>query len=296
MSRLITGLVLVFLLASPSFGAAKEKPFTGRVIKDVVYVERGRKELKLDVFVPAGEPKKAPMVLVIHGGGFIGGVRLMMAPLCKVLAENGMVAFSLQYRLAPRYRFPAPTEDTRCALRWLARHGPEYGGDPARIGVTGESAGGYLSAMSIFPAADRFSEEPCPEGVEQVPAIRAAVLYYGPYDLVKSYDYDYWGIRPLYYFALGATLKQAPERYREQSPITYLHPGLPAILLQSGTYDYFLPEAKDLYQRLKEMGEPVELIVWEKAKHGFAVIPGSVPGPVNFDKTAEFFLEHLAAD
>jgi len=293
--RSIIGIVLFGALAA-SAALAKEKPFAGRVVTDLVYVERGRKEMKLDAWAPPGEPQGAPVVLVIHGGGFTGGWRWMMDPLCRALAEKGIVVFNLQYRLAPRYPFPAPIEDTRCALRWIARHAPEYGGDPARLGVTGESAGGYLSAMAVFPPPDQFCNESCPEGAAAMPEIKAAVLYYGPYDLAASLDDDFKPIPLIYYLCLGKTLKQDPERYREFSATTYLHPGLPPLLLQSGTRDYFLPEAQGLYAKLQALGEDAELIVWEGAKHGFAISPKVAPGSVNYEKTAEFFLKHLVAN
>lgn len=283
-----------WLLGSAAWG--KEAPFAGRVVRDLVYAEPGGKKLRLDAWVPPGGPTGAPVVLVIHGGGFVGGWRWMMDPLCRALAEHGMVAFNLQYRLAPRYRFPAPIEDTACALRWIARHAAEYGGDSQRLGVTGESAGGYLSAMAVLAIPERFSGECGAPGAAEWPTIKAAVLYYGPYDLAASYHAPSRMIPVYYYAALGKTLRQDPELYRKYSPATYLHPDLPPILLQTGTLDYFLEEAKTLDRRLREMGEQSELIVWEGAKHGFAVSPKVKPGAVNYEKTAEFFLRELTAD
>jgi len=161
MSKRMIGVVMLLLTLAWDASLAAERNFSGRVEKGVTYVERGRKSLRLDVYLPEAGAAPVPAVVVIHGGGFIGGFRGMMDPLCRALAAAGMAAFNIDYRLSPRYQFPAPTEDARCALRWVARHAKEYGADPGRLGVTGESAGAYLAAMTVFPgpvAAERTVE------------------------------------------------------------------------------------------------------------------------------------------
>lgn len=292
--KVLTLVFAVFLLAGAAgASAAKKVAFEGKVIRNVVYVKRGLQRLGMTIYVPAGEPKDLPTVMVIHGGGFVGGTRRMMDPLCMTIANQGMVVFNVEYRLTPYITFPAPIEDVRCGLRWIAKHAPEYGGDPSRLGVTGESAGGYLSSMTIFPAPDMFNDESCPEGAAEAPAVKAGVLYYGVYDMIKSYDLKYPNIRFLYFLAMRKKPSQDPELFRKVSPVTYLHSGLPPILIQAGDEDPLFPESRDLYDLLKRMGEPVEFQVYPGAGHGFAVFIKRPPGLVNLQKTAEFFREHL---
>ena len=291
MARMGPAVAALIILAGWLSPAAAKKD--DGVIRDVVYVQRGGKPLHLDVHLPPGGAHHAPVVLVIHGGGFTGGWRVQMDPLCRAIAAEGMVVFNVQYRLAPRAPLSAATEDVRCALRWIAAHAQEYGGDPGRIGITGESAGGYFSAMALFAPPERFCAEACEAGAERLPPLKAAVLYYGLYDLPRAYHASRIATAALR-VSLGQTPQQAPELYRELSPLTYLHPGLPPILIQTGTRDYFLGENQDLHDRLQALGEDVEIIVWDKAHHGFALYPTSWP-PASAERTAEFFREKLGA-
>lgn len=285
----------VLLLAGAGVSAARaaEISFRGRVIRNVTYVQRGVKPLRMTVYIPEQKSAGRPVVMVIHGGGFVGGTRKQMAPLCMTIANQGMIVFNVEYRLAPAYPFPAPIEDVRCGLRWIAKHATSYGGDPSRLGVTGESAGAYLAAMTLFPPPDAFNDQPCPEGAPARPAIKAAVLYYGVYDLIKSYDYDFPGMHWIYRLALRGKPEDDPEHFYLLSPIAYLRPGLPPILIQVGLKDPLYPESKNLYDRLKEMGAPVSIITYPDAGHAFAVYLKPPPGPVNLDPAAAFFKEHL---
>lgn len=290
---IIAAAALCFILPAWAFGRDAGQDFHGQKIRNVTYVKRGSRPLKMSVFIPPGEPQAVPVVLVIHGGAFIGGWRFQMNPLCKAIAEAGMLVFNLEYRLAPRDRYPALVEDTRCALRWIAKNAPRYGGNPQRIGVTGESAGAYLAAMTFLPGPGEFCEQDCPDGAEAVPEIKAAVLYYGVYDMIKLYDYDFPGMHWIYYFAWDKKPADDPEYFREISVTTYLRNSLPPILIQTGTADSLHPESKMLYQTLEDRGEPADIIVYEGAPHGFAVSDRLEPGRVNFENTIRFFKEHL---
>jgi acetyl esterase len=95
----------------------------------------------------AGPP--LPIVVWIHGGGWVMGSIDTYDPAARVLAgAAGAVVLSVDYRLAPEHRFPAAVDDTLAAVRWAAAHGGEVGGDPARIAVAGDSAGGNLAAVA----------------------------------------------------------------------------------------------------------------------------------------------------
>ena len=290
---LALGAVLL-LAAVPIKLSGKEPKFAGRIIRNVTYVRRGLQPLRMTIYIPAGEAKNLPCVLVIHGGGFIGGVRSpQMEPLSITLANKGMVVFNIEYRLAPWATMPAPVEDVRCGLRWIAKHGAGYGADPTRLGVTGESAGGFLSAMSVFPLPEQFTDQACPEGSTQTPQVKAGVFYYGLYDLAKSWDSGFPGGRLMLYETMFSTPKHNPEKYRKYSPASYERAGLPPILILAAEKDHLLPESKDLYATLKSLGDPVEMKIYPAAKHGFAVYLDGPPGQEGLDAAAEFFQKLL---
>jgi len=103
--------------------------------------------LKARLYVPEGASGNAPLLVFLHGGGFIfGDLDSHDAP-CRLLAsESGVKVLSIDYRLAPESPFPAAYDDSVAAFRWAVEHAAELGADPARIGVGGDSAGGNLAA------------------------------------------------------------------------------------------------------------------------------------------------------
>ena len=103
--------------------------------------------LKARLYVPEGASGNAPLLVFLHGGGFIfGDLDSHDAP-CRLLAsESGVKVLSVDYRLAPESPFPAAYDDSVAAFRWAVEHAAELGADPARIGVGGDSAGGNLAA------------------------------------------------------------------------------------------------------------------------------------------------------
>jgi len=133
------------------------------VVRDVPYVDRGAREHLLDVYRPADGPGPWPVVLYIHGGGF----RLLSKDTHYVMglafARRGYLVCNISYRLAPRHRFPAGAMDAAAAYRWVLEHVHEYGGDPSRIVLAGESAGANLATVlaiaSCFRRDERWAQE-----------------------------------------------------------------------------------------------------------------------------------------
>lgn len=103
-----------------------------------------------------------PVVVFLHGGGWIGGSLDSFDEPCAVLAKRvGAVVVSPDYRLAPEHPFPAAINDTMAALRWVTEHIGEYGGDPSRIAVGGESSGANLAAVAALRARDEGGPHLC---------------------------------------------------------------------------------------------------------------------------------------
>ena len=118
--------------------------------KDIVFGKGGDVELKLDLAQP---PKGGPFPLVVcvHGGAWQFGHRSAHHRTIRLLARHGYVAASVQYRLTPKYRFPAQIEDVKCAVRFLRANAKKYKIDPERVGALGDSAGFVIySTMRHF--------------------------------------------------------------------------------------------------------------------------------------------------
>jgi acetyl esterase len=107
-------------------------------------------DLRLRVLRPEGDGP-LPVVAYLHGGGWaLGSVDTFETPMRALANASGAIVAGVEYRLAPEHRFPAALEDTLAALRWLAGAAGEVGGDPARLAVAGDSAGGNLAAVAAL--------------------------------------------------------------------------------------------------------------------------------------------------
>jgi acetyl esterase len=135
-------------------------------------------DVRADVIVPPGTPP-FPTVLYLHGGGWSVGSPATHAKLARQLCvAAGAVVVNVDYRLAPEHPFPVPLEDCVAAARWTQVNVHSFGGDPERLAIGGDSAGGNLSAAVINELRDdvRF---------------RAALLIYGAFDMEAAWrDYD----------------------------------------------------------------------------------------------------------
>ncbi len=112
---------------------------------DIPYLDTGRREHLLDVYVPSGAPKPWPVAVYIHGGGFKYFDKNTHWAAAGKFAERGMLTFNINYRLAPADPYPAAVQDVSAALCWIAANAERLGGDLDRVLFSGESAGGNLS-------------------------------------------------------------------------------------------------------------------------------------------------------
>src|SRR6476620_11048734 len=131
--------ILLFLAGPVAFGAAKSQD-------GIVYGEAGGEKLTMDYYPPAG-PAPHPAAISIHGGGFVHGTSKnnSEAYCAYLLAPAVYAVFSINYRLAPKFPYPAMVEDVERAIRYIRHHAKKWDADPKRIALVGGSAGGYLS-------------------------------------------------------------------------------------------------------------------------------------------------------
>lgn len=146
-------------------------------LRNIPYRDTGRREHTLDVYRPLDPNPARPIVLYIHGGGF----RILSKDthwlMGLAFARQGYLVFNINYRLAPAHPFPAAIEDACHAYAWVVEHAREFGGDPDRIVVAGESAGANLAtALTIAACYDR--PEDFARRVRETDRVPRAVLPY----------------------------------------------------------------------------------------------------------------------
>lgn len=108
----------------------------------------------LDVYFPNGTDRPLPTIVSIHGGGYVYGTKEIYRRYCMDLARRGFSVLNFNYRLAPKWKFPTPLEDTNLVLEWLYRHAAQYHLDPDRIILIGDSAGAQLASQYAAIATD----------------------------------------------------------------------------------------------------------------------------------------------
>lgn len=264
-------LVLAFLTAA--YPASGQTP--PAVPDDVVfepgieYTNPDGQHLQLDLARPKQGDGPFPAILCIHGGGFRAGKRESYDVLCIRLAQQGYVAVTVTYRLAPKYPFPAAVNDCKAAVRWLRANAAKYRIDLNRIGVTGGSAGGHL-AQFLGVTADIQEFEGDGGNPEQASKVACVVNVYGPSDFTKSYgkSVDAAEVLPLF---LGGNLETARRQHLRASPLYWVTPNAAPTLCIHGTQDKYVAHEQSVWlvDKLKSAGVEAELLTLDGAGHGF---------------------------
>ncbi|HZL34781.1 MAG TPA: alpha/beta hydrolase [Tepidisphaeraceae bacterium] len=249
---------------------ARQSPAAAIVFEEgIEYANPDNQHLKLNL----AEPKEQgaalrPAVVCIHGGGFRAGDRHGYDGMCRTLAEHGYVAVTVEYRLSPKYQFPAAIEDVKTAVRWMRENAAKYHIDPNRIASLGGSAGGHLAQfLGVTGDVHRFDGTQYPR---QSSKVQCVINYYGPEDFTKSYgkSVDAAEVLPMW---LGGDLEHARAKHILASPINWVTPDAAPTLLLHGTQDKYVnyEQATWMYDRMKSMGLDVELLTLKGAGHGF---------------------------
>jgi len=221
-----------------------------------------------DVLVPA-KPGPHPVLVYLHGGGWVAGSPKSHRKLGLRFAEAGFLVVNVDYRLAPEAPFPGPFDDCVFAVRWAAQNAARFGGDPNRLAVGGDSAGGNLTAAVVAHLATDPS----------APKIRAALLIYGVFD---------FGAFELSAGQPGTPQEEMATKLRDAMVDAYLgaqrDPNLvkdprvsplraaaklPPSFLVVGTADPLLEQQKALAAELERAKVPHENLILEGMPHGF---------------------------
>jgi acetyl esterase/lipase len=243
-------------------------------IRDLQYVDDGLRRHRLDVWRREGVVPSAPVLLQIHGGGWVIGSKDQQArPLMRHLADRGWICVAINYRLSPRATWPEHLVDCKLALRWIREHIAEYGGDPGYVVVTGGSAGGHLAAM-VGLTANRPEFQPGFEDVDTT--VRAMVPFYGVYDFLDRHGYRGSSSAGFRRFARRSIFKADPERqhdvFESASPLDQIHPDAPPALVIHGDLDVLAPvcEARVFVEQLRAVSHaPVVYVELAGAQHAF---------------------------
>jgi acetyl esterase len=223
-------------------------------------------EIPVRIYTP-DKPTPLPVLVWYHGGGWVLGTLDASDHTCRELANAaGCIVVSVDYRLAPEHKFPASPEDCEAAYEWVLANAASFGGDPRRVAVGGDSAGGNLAAVVCIRARERNTPQPVFQ-----------VLVYP----VTDFDFD----RPSYvanaegYLLTRDGMRWFWEQY-VNNPDEMAHPhaaplraadlsGLAPALVITAEFDPLRDEGEAYGERLKEAGVPVTITRYDGMIHGF---------------------------
>jgi acetyl esterase/lipase len=246
-----------------------------RVAEGVVF--DAKTGLKLDVWAP--EKPTGSVLIFYYGGGWTGGTRQGYEFVGKAFAAKGFTVVIPDYRKVPQIRFPIFVEDGAAAIKWTRDNIAKYGGDPARITLSGHSAGGHIAMMLTLDSHFLAALDVDPK------IVRATVGMSGPYDF---YPFD--STR-----SINAMYKWP--RPQETQPIHFASKAAPPIMVMTGTADDTVKprNAILLSHRLSELGTVVKFKAYEGLGHEDVAMSLSKvfrsKAPVLNDASA-FLLEH----
>lgn len=242
--------------------------------KDVEYGHPGNKSLLLDLHVPDG-PGPFPAAILIHGGGFDEGSKSTnVRPLFEPLANAGFAWFSIDYRMAPDFKFVDTREDVSAAIRWVKANAKKYRVDVAKIVIIGESAGGLLVNYA---------------GTHETPdtKVAAVVDLYGPVDYGKllldrrdhperfnmtSINRHAHNGGGMYYFGVDVLDDAGLKKLWSVAPLAAVHKGMPPFLCIHGTKDdqVSYDQTPALCDAMHKVGAGCEIITIEGGGHGMS--------------------------
>lgn len=211
------------------------------VLRGIVFGREGGVTLRLDLFRPSSRPSGCPALVFVHGGAWMLDLKKFQGrPMMWDLAAQGWVCATIDYRLSPRATFPDHLIDVKRGIAWMRRHGPEYGADPRFIVVSGNSAGGHLSALA---ALTRNDPEYQPGFADDDTSVAGCVSFYGVYDLA---DRDgIWPsslpLRAIARLVMKRTPEEDPAAYDRSAPLMRVRPDAPPFLIVHGDRDSLAP-------------------------------------------------------
>ena len=228
--------------------------------------------IPIRIYTPEGSAP-FPVVLFFHGGGWVTGNVDTHDPLCRSLANrSGCIFVSVDYRLAPECKHPGPVEDAYAATVWVAENADSFGGDAARLAVSGDSAGGHLAAAVAMMARDKNG----PALTHQLllyPVINTATL------ATESYSKFAEGLNltrdGMLWFRNHYIANESDAQHPYASPLLAEDfSNLPPTTVITAEFDVLHDEGRDYAERLAAAGVPVTYRCYGGLLHGFLTNAG----------------------
>lgn len=238
-----------------------------RIERDLQFANPNEQPLKLNIYRPLNPSKhgKYPALIVIYGGAWRNGNPSEYENFSRYIAAQGYSVFTIDYRHAPQYQFPAQIEDVQAAIDYISDHAEEWKINLQRVALMGRSSGAQLASITAYQNQSQIK-------------FKSIINYYGPVNLANGYRNPPFpnpiNNRQVLEDFLGGTPETKPELYQQASPINYVTPNLPPSLLIYGRRDHIVEAkyGKNLYKQLQATNNRAALLEIPWAEHAFDVV------------------------
>jgi acetyl esterase/lipase len=266
------------------------------MICDIPYIENAEVSNYLDIYYPVGTEGLLPVIFEVHGGGWFYGNKELNKFYATDLATRGFTIVNVNYHLAGLKRFPEQLKDIFAALDWLKANGDKYHCDLKNVFITGDSAGGHLTSLTM--ALQNNQEARALIGISEGVPIKAGGLVCGVYDLEEFGKLNFI-TRAYAKVMLGEKLKSS--KYRNLMSFMKTYNGkMPPLYLVSSEEDLFHSQTLIMAEFCKKQGIEHTLHYWKKGsknklEHVFNVIyPAYEESIATNDEMCDFFRKYIS--
>ncbi|MFD1032701.1 alpha/beta hydrolase [Metaplanococcus flavidus] len=232
------------------------------VVSDLVYEEESG--ALLDIYLPENLEESVPVILWIHGGGYVGGSKDSRRDYAMTLAHDGYLVANMDYGLAPEQLYPGPVLQAHAALEYLQQHAADLGGDMNRLFIGGDSAGAQIASqlsavlsnsgladeMGILPAVDSAS-------------LRGALLFCGLYNMGTVRDTGFPNIDYFLNTYTGTALFENYTDIQELSTVRHITSAFPDTFIAVGDGDPLASQSVELANAIRSQGIEAETMFFE---------------------------------
>ena len=234
-----------------------------RITRGLVFASPDGVDLKLNTYQPLTTGKH-PTLIILYGGAWRTGSPDSYEQFSSYIAAQGYTAIAIDYRHAPKYKFPQQLEDVETAIAYIQAHAEDLEVNLDQVAIMGRSAGGHLATLAAYR--------------QKTIRFRAIVNYYAPVDLADGYydlpTPDPIGVQKVLEDFIGGSPTEKPELYRQASLTTYLKADSPPSLLIYPSRDHLVQAkfGRGLYEKLKTTNNPGILLEIPWAEHAFDAV------------------------
>jgi len=247
-----------------------------QLIPNITYFENEQVSLKLNLLVyrdpmdalfnREGNKERYPLIIYLQGCGWGWSEQdtFQFIPQLSEFAKDGYVVASIQYRPSSQDIYPAQLEDVKTAIRFLKSQSSQFNIDPTKVGLWGDSSGAHLALLAGLGAMG---------GVEDQDDVQAVVDWFGPTDLLSMSQYpsvfDHDSPHSPESKLVGGPIQENKEKTKLASPIHYIHPSAPPILIMHGDADDVVPyeQSVEMFKALRKAGNDAEMFKIKGAGH-----------------------------